>query len=292
MPVVAAALRMFAPELWGQVDTFRRFWPTTYSFDERQARAVAGVEAHFIKYQRLRSLAAKLAPNLQIDASQLEERGYTPADNAAELATVIEAAILELYSSVDCTVKVLRAIYGPGTQGFKDSTRGLFQGVGKLTGAFPEALKPVFADAPWYWRLVHLRDELTHLATGNVRAGREGEAVGYFHYGLKEGGKPLTIDDIFCWMDGMAADINAFLGAVFLHLNGTLNDSPIMQPCGMVEGRMLMRELRPVGTITFDSGACTSWVWFEQPENPTCPFVDHCGAYQNKISLPSQSSPS
>jgi hypothetical protein len=50
MPVIAPALRMFAPELWGEVDKFRHFYATTYRFDERAAR---GVDSHFIKYQRL-----------------------------------------------------------------------------------------------------------------------------------------------------------------------------------------------------------------------------------------------
>jgi hypothetical protein len=40
--------------------------------------------------------------------------------------------------------------------------------------------------------------------------------------------------------------------------------------------------LRPLGEITFHSGACGAWVWFELPENPTCPFKDDCGAYLNK----------
>ncbi len=286
MPVIAPALRLFAPEFWGQVDIFRHFAPSTYSFDERDTRALAGVEGHFTKFHRLRTLSAKLRPNLEIDRAQLDERGFTPADNAGELATVIEAAILELYSSVDCTVKVLRAIYGKTTRGFKESTRSLFQDVDKLTGTFPEELKPLFANADWYSRLLHLRDELTHLATGNVYLREKDGPVSYAHFGLKPGGKPLELPDIYGWLDEMAGHINAFLGAVFHHLNGTLADTPVPQPCGMVEGRMLMRYLRPAPTITFDSGACIAWVWFEQPENPTCPFKDHCGAYQNKAPPP------
>src|ERR1039458_1815541 len=63
MPVIAPALRTFAPELWGEVNKFRHFYATTYTFDERAKRAVSGVEAHFIKYQRLTALAEKLRPN-------------------------------------------------------------------------------------------------------------------------------------------------------------------------------------------------------------------------------------
>lgn len=282
MPKVAEAVLMFAPERWGQVDRFRRFWPTTYAFGERDQRAVAGVEAHFDKCLRLTSLAEKLRPNLQIDQAQLNERGVTPADNARELATVIEAAILELYSSVDCTVKVLRAIYRHGTRGFKDSTRSLFQNISKMSGSFPEALKPLIEAAPWYWRLLHLRDELTHLATGDVHLKPETGLVWYIHHGLKEGDKPLIIEDIFGWLHKIIAEVNRFLGAAFHHLNGTLADKPIFQICGMVQGRVLHRWLSPIGELTFDSGACGAWVWFEQPSNPTCPFKEACGAYHNK----------
>jgi hypothetical protein len=282
MPVIAPALRMFAHELWGEVDKFRHFYATTYTFDERDMRAVGGVQAHFIKFQRLTALAEKLRPNLRIDEVQLDERGFTPADNAGELATVIEAAILELYSSIDCTVKVLRAIYGGTTRGFRDSTRSLFQSIDKLTGEFPDALKPLFANASWYPELLRLRDELTHLATGVVRRNVADGPVYYIHYGLKPDGKPLEIEDVFGWLETMAGHVNAFLGAVFHHLNGNLKDTPIMEPCGMVESRILMRQLSPAGQITFDSGTCMSRIWFELPENPTCPFKDHCGAYRGK----------
>jgi hypothetical protein len=282
MPKIAPALLMFAPEHWGQIDRFQHFWSTTYEFDEREQRAVAGVRAHFDKFRRLNELAKKLLPSLQIDRTQLHEQGFTPADNAAELATIIEAAILELYSSVDCAAKVSRAIYGPGTRGFRDSTRNLFQNVMKLMGSFPEELKPLFKVAPWYWPLLHLRDELTHLATGSVHLDDETGFVRYFHRGLKQGEVPLIIDNIFGWLEQRMEQVNKFLGMVFLYLNGTLKDKPVFQICGIVEGRVLHRYLRPVAEITFNSGMCGAWVWFERPENPTCPFKDHCGAYLNK----------
>jgi hypothetical protein len=168
MPNVTPALLMFAPEQWGQVERFRRFWSTTYIFDERQQRALAGVEEHFVKSLQLRSLAEKLRPNLEIDQAQLDQQGYTPANNGAEMASVIEATILELYSSIDCTAKILRAIYGLTTRGFKNSTRSLFQTPYKLSGSFPDTLKELIAAADWYPRLLYLRDELTHGATGLV----------------------------------------------------------------------------------------------------------------------------
>jgi hypothetical protein len=273
---------MFAPERWGQVERFRHFWSTTYSFDERQQRALAGVDAHFVKSVRLQSLASELRPKLEIDRAQLDQQGYTPAENGAELATVIEAAILELYSSIDCTVKVLRAVYGSTTRGFRDSTRSLFQAPNNLEGSFPDTLKTLIAGADWYSRLVHLRDELTHLATGSVHPFDRTGVVAYHHYGLKEGEKPLIVEDIFGWLKIMTEQVNGFLGAVFKQLNDTLEDKSIFQVCGMVEGRILHRYISPAEKLTFDSGSCGAWAWFELPGNPSCPFKDHCGAYLKK----------
>jgi hypothetical protein len=273
---------MFAPERWGEVDRFQRLYTGTYNLEPRTQRALTGVSAHFGKAIRLSRLAERLRPNLQEDRDQLEEHGFTPAENAAQLATVIEAAILELYSCIDCLVKVLRGVYGPGTRGFKDSTRGFFQGVEKLSGSFPIELKLVVAEAHWYARLQRLRDDLTHLDTGHVRLDDATMVVRYVHYGMKEAGGPLEIEDIFGWFTDTSSQVNAFLGRVFHHLNTTLSEVPVFQMCGMVDGRALHRFVVPRGPITFDSGSCGAWAWFELPENPTCPFKDACGAYLNK----------
>lgn len=282
MPKVADKLLMFAPHLWGEVERFQRFCGETHKFNERDQRALSGVGAHFEKSLRLQSLAGKLEPGLAIDAQQLEDNGHTPAENGAELATVIEAAFLELYASIDCCAKVLRAIYGPGTRGFKDSTRTLFQSADKLEGTFPENFKSIIREAGWYIRLLHLRDELTHYSTGSVHWEKDTNKVSYMHTGLREGARPLILDDVFASLAELTASVNAFLGYVFHHLNKTLSDTPVFQMCGMVEGRLLHRYVDPSKPLDFNSGRCGSWVWFELPENPTCPFKDFCGAYLNK----------
>jgi hypothetical protein len=42
-----------------------------------------------------------------------------------------------------------------------------------------------------------------------------------------------------------------------------------------------MRMLNPADpVITFDSGICMSYQWFEPPAGPGCPFSDNCGAYE------------
>jgi hypothetical protein len=282
MPVVAPALIAFTPERWGEVERFQRFCGVTYAFDVRDQRALAGTSNHFLKAQRLRRLAEKLKPNLEIDHAQLEETGYTAAENSAELATVFESSILELYSSVDCVVKVLRAIYGKKVRGFKGSTRGFFQNIDKLGEEFPRQLMEIIASADWYKSLLHLRDELTHLDTGNVGFHAQSGRVWYRHSGIKEGGNSLLIEDISGWFDDISTQINGFLGGIFHFLNLTLEDKAIFQMCGMVEGRVLHRYVSPRENLSFDSGSCGAWAWFELPENPSCPFKENCGAYSRK----------
>jgi hypothetical protein len=81
----------------------------------------------------------------------------------------------------------------------------------------------------------------------------------------------------------MFNNVNGLLGAIFHILNGTLKATPVQRVCGFVEGRLLMRCVDPTEPLTFNSGRCFAHRWFDRPENPTCPFVEHCGAYQRKM---------
>jgi hypothetical protein len=274
-----AVLLFFAPEHWGEVERFSNLCSETYKFDEREKRAVSGVRQHFDKACTFRRLARQLTPGLRLDRDQLNTHGFTPAERSQEVAAVIEAALVELYSCVDCTVKVLRAIYGRRTKGFKDSTRALFRNVDAITGDFPDALREAIRSATWFGRLLFLRDELTHLGTGSCRLPHDSDTARYLHLGIKEHGKPLEIEDIFGWLDLLFDQINLFLGQVFGFLRGTLSDAPVNQICGMVQGRMLVRRVVPTQPLDSSSGICMSWIWFEKLDAPTCPFVAHCGAY-------------
>ena len=245
-------VRVFAPEQWGEVDRFANFYSGTYKFSDREKRAVAGVLNHFQKAITLQTLAVKLKPGLDIDKKQLEERGYTPALNSHELSAVIEASILELYSSLDCTVKVLRAVYGSGSRSFSESTRRLFQNFEKVTGSFPDELKEVFRKADWYDGLLYLRDELTHLATGSCSWDHKTGVVQYMHLGMKLRGSVYVIEDVFAWLAEIINKLNGFLGIVFRVLNTTLKSTLVQQVCGFVEGRILMRYLDPTEPLAFD----------------------------------------
>jgi hypothetical protein len=279
MPARAATVLLFVPELWGQVEQFSKLCSETYKFDEREQRALAGVGQHFDKAVIFQELAVKLRPNLAVDEAELNERGCTPATNSRELGAVIEAAILELYSSVDCTAKVLHAIYGATSTGFKKSTRTLFKSFDSIGGSFSDAVKDVFRGVNWYKRFCFFRDELTHGGTGSCHLDEATKSVRYIHVGIKTNGTPLIVDDVFIWFSGLMEAVNAFLGQIFHFLRNSLKSARVMQICGMVEGRFLMRFVDPTEHITFASGDCFSYQWFEKPDAPTCPFVAHCGAY-------------
>lgn len=277
-------VRVFAPEQWREVDYFVNLHSETYKFAAEDARAVEGVRNHLQKATTLQSLAVKLKPGLEIDRNQLETKGYTPALNSTELSAVIEASVLELYSSVDCTVKVLHAVYSARTRSFSKSTRGFFKNFERITGTFPEELKIITKAVDWYEGLRFWRDELTHLATGRCSLDRKTETVSYMHMGMKRNGRVFVIDDIFEWLADTTNKLNIFLGHVFTVLNSTLDATPVQQTCGFVEGRFLMRYVDPTQRpITFDSGQCFAHRWFDLPENPTCPFVGSCVAYARKM---------
>jgi hypothetical protein len=144
---------------------------------------------------------------------------------------------------------------------------------------FPDPLKEIIRGAGWFGRLLFLRDELTHLGAGVCHLPERAETVTYMHTGVTEDGKPLIVDDIMAWLDGQFAAVKLFLGQVFGFLRGTLGPAPVMLICGMVEGRMLMRFVDPTQPLDWSNGRCQSWVWFERPDAPTCPFTGRCGAY-------------
>jgi len=58
-----------------------------------ERRAVSGVRNHIRKALVLRALAIRIVPMLVIDRQQLNDKGYTPGDNAVELAAVGERTL-------------------------------------------------------------------------------------------------------------------------------------------------------------------------------------------------------
>jgi hypothetical protein len=275
---LASTIRTFAPERWGQVDIFATFFASSFpNAKSVERRAVSGVGNHFRKATVLRSLSARIKPALAIDKQQLNEKGYTPAEHATELAAVIENVFTELYSTIDCARKILSARYP--VRGMPDSTRKMFARArsGTFDGLLPAGLLSAIKEADWYEPLRMLRDELTHSDIGSVHLDQATEQVFYMHAGLGTGERALIIEDIFARIDADFEAVNRFLGVVFFHLNALLTNAPTVQLCGLHQGRALIREIRPEPTLSFNSGRCLSMPWIEVDGKPTCPLL--CGAY-------------
>ena len=278
----AGTVRMYAPEQWGTLQKFQKFYSSTHSLSDTGRRSVSGAINHFHKAITLRDLAIKLVPNLEEDEKELNEHGYSRAINSKEISAVIEGVILELYSSLDCTRKVVSEIF-KNYQGIPDSTRKYFQNIekGKIDSNFPEQLIIAVKEATWYNGFRMIRDELTHHDTGSCHKDRDTGKIRYMHTGINIKGKSLIIDDIFEKLDQTFSEVNQFVGRVFAHLYSELNDEPVTQICGIFDGRAYTRLVSPSQAIDFHGGVCESYKWFDLDEHPTCIFANECGAYKN-----------
>jgi hypothetical protein len=285
--MISATVRTFAPELWGQVDVFRHFHAGTHTFKPDTKKAISGIANHFQKALTLHQLSLKLLPNLSIDEEEIKNKGYTAATNAKEFSAVLEEVFTELYSSIDCTRKVIVSIYRR-TRGLPDSTRKLFQKVRSnlLGGDFPTELKQAIAESDWYDELLAIRDELTHSDIGNCWIDRETKLVTYMHTGINRDGKPLIINDVMGRIQFLIESINKFLGIVFHFLNSQLEFTTIDQLCGIFFGRCYLRKLSLEPSIDLNSGICQSHTWFDNEVQFRCPLADSCGAYQRAKSIP------
>lgn len=280
MPLLHPALLMFTPERWGEAERFSQLHSKTYNLSPTGKRALSGVINHFEKALTFEALAQKISPRLEVDRQQLEEHGYSPSLNSRELSAVIEASVLELYSSIDCTAKIIIELCANGrVRGLRKSTRYLFEQTDRISGDFPDALKINLKSAGWFKELRFLRDELTHLQTGSCHLNDETSKIFYMHVGIRREDKPLIIDNILHWLRETRDSVNATIGSVFRFFNEQLSPTPLHIMCGMTMGRALLRQVDPSQPLTFHSGTCQSFVWFEKSENPTCPFADNCGAY-------------
>lgn len=278
----ARGVKLFVPELWGSLQKFSHFYSGTYQFKKSVQRSISGAINHFNKGLILKNLALQLIPTLEIDETELKQNGYTSARNSHQISAVIESSILELYSSLDCTRKVITEIYSK-YQGIPNSTRKYFANIKnkKVDDNFPQELVIAVTEAIWYDQFLSIRDELTHLDVGTCFKNRDTQKINYMHSGVIKNENFLIIDDIFQYIEQLIHNVNQFTGRTFSYLLTQLKDEPILQFCGVFNGRMYTRYVSPNEAIDFNSGICSSKEWFDLEENPTCIFAHECGAYRN-----------
>ncbi len=279
-----SSVRIYAPEQWGTLEKFTKFYSHSFELSRTGQRCVSGAQNHFHKASTLNQLAQKLAPNLDLDDQELTDKGYSHAVNTSELSAVVESILLELYSSIDCARKVITEICAKEwkIQGVPDSTRKLFKKVndGKMDANFPEQIEIAIKEATWYDKFRIIRDELTHQDTGNCHKDSDTKVIRYMHSGITEGGRSLIIEDIFSYVDEIFSGVNHFLGRIFAFLYSMLKDEPVRQICGIFQGRAYSRFVRPSEAIDFNGGICAVKEVLMQDENPDCAFMGTCKAFE------------
>lgn len=282
----------FAPDHWGEIRKFRRFYSTTYLFSRAVESSLLGADGHFEKYLVLKNLCQRLIPELDKDYEELTSRGYTDLTHTEELAAVVDCLFCELYSSVNCTKTVIGAIYGKYRGISVKFTGKLFKNAGEhiIDERVPFRIREALENGQndWFPKLKKIRDALNHNNIGSCSdlAGRRNNGiepkVAYFHSCLgKEVGNELVTDDVFKTLSEYETKVNLFLGTVYHELNLTLEDKETEQICLIFNKRFYRRLVSPHKAIDFHSGHCMSRKWFEMEDQPTCPYTDICGAYIN-----------
>jgi hypothetical protein len=276
----------FWPPKWGQVERFQKLYSSTYQFDRRATIALSGVSQHFTKAKHLKDVAHMLLPSLELDNDELKKKGHTSAINGRRLTAVIESTVTALYSSIDCARKVLKAAF-PKYNGLPDSTRSTFHNAwkGKLDARIPEKIRTAFEQATWFDEFRALRDALTHWDTGFCHLSRDTRLLVYIHDSLRGFWKNGVIEDIMEYVDNLLDRVNKFLGQIFAQLNSGLADKEVWQICGVFNGRIYSRFVKPPEAIDFSSGRCDALTWFEKDGNPRCPFADKCEPYRRAKQL-------
>ncbi len=279
--MATSELILFDPKKWGTQQRFQHFYSTTYSFDRSTQYSIRGSANHFYKALCIIEVAKELSPRLSEDQAELEEKGYTNSIRSKQLSALIEAIILEFYSSVDCTRHVVTTIYKKH-RGVKERTRKFFQAAfdNTIAETVPSEIRDAFKAAQWYDEFRRIRDALTHSDIGSCHLDNTSQTISYTHSELGDNKRAFVIKDIFAYLATLKTQVNQFTGKVFNYLNSTLLDKEVKQICGIFNGFVYSRFVRPSEAIDFNSGRCNEW--FDNSA-AICPFAGKCDAYNRKI---------
>ncbi|MFH1368053.1 MAG: hypothetical protein ABII64_02875 [Elusimicrobiota bacterium] len=272
----------FYPEGWGELDKFARFYMATHKDIPLYARkAISGTLHHFQRAHILLNYADNNAKAiLKKDNKELSEKHFTNAIGSKELSALIEAIILDAYSALSCTSKVICTIYKKG-QGVTDSTHKLFNNainnkIHKIPDEIIEILRKSFN---WYEEYRILRDEISHSDIGTCHMDKASGRIFYLHTGLGTATRAKVIDDIFQYLEDKLDNINALLGGIYRSMNSTLGSERIRMMCGFFNNRMYFRSVSCTEAKNINSGECLSREQFDNGKLPICPLKDKCGAY-------------
>lgn len=291
-------LLQFHPEGWTEARRFGAFCQSScksggrhkFRADGRPFQAYQGSYGHLNSFRTLVGLAEQLAPGLVIDKKELEDRGHTAGRNQQALSTVVEVAIKEIYSALECTVNVIHAVYGGRARGFRRSASRFIENKDGTQDSLPPEIRLSSRDE---WKeVLELRTQLTHWDIGHASIDDNGR-VRYAHFSVKNNGTVFSVEDVFAWLRTLEGRLVEFQERVFGFLNENhMVPGAVQATCGIHRGRFYTRLVDPTEPLTRNSGICQARTWFEKEEGVApCPLREDCGAYRRAIALEDTSAP-
>lgn len=276
-------LLIYAPEHWDYVARFAKWHGEPFKNTHDLSKGLSTITGHRSKFQTLAKQATRLVPEIVQERNLLNERGYSTGDKAREFTGIIETLICELYSCLDGLRTCIHAIYRHVQGVQKKSTEKMFSRAAeeKYGDGFPPELctflKTAYED--WYLDLRRIRVELTHGRLGSCSI-QDDQRICYIHQGLGSQNRAFIINDIIDWVNRYANHVNLLLNTICKFWFDQLEPREVLEPCGVYQGRMLMRAIEITEPITQDSGLCGFRDAFEDEPGWACPLRHTCGAYE------------
>jgi hypothetical protein len=135
------------------------------------------------------------------------------------------------------------------------------------------------ANKTWFPDLRRYRTELIHGEVGGCHLDSKSGKITYMHSALGTPTRALVIEDICAELSRLYAGVYDLAQVVYGHLYTLLEPIPQRTVCGLYKGRVYERDVAPTADLSFDSGTCRSFTWFEKTPGYECPLRDRCGAY-------------
>jgi hypothetical protein len=252
---------VFIPEQWSSVRKFRQFMGPPFKVDRDLATGANAAENHLEKFSVLAGLANRLKDQLAEDATELAERGHTPASRSKEFAALVEALFCELYAVLDGIRRTLFSTCNKVRGVQNKSTERLFKKAkDKEYGSeFPEDIRAALASAfdSWFPRLRSIRTEVTHGGIGSCHLDPKTDKICYIHGGLGSATRAFVIEDVVEELNGKAGSVTALVETVYRLLFSLLEPVDRRVMCGFYKARCYER----VPLSELNRNRMKNWYW-------------------------------
>ena len=245
---------------------------------------LATITDHRGKLEALYRRATKLIPSFEEERQLLGIQGYSSGEVGREFTGVVETIVCELYSCLDGLKKTIYAIYRNVRGVQKKSTEKLFKNAveKKYGDELPVAIVTLLevAYTSWFPDLRRLRTELTHGRIGACSIHIDDKRISYTHYGMRAKNNVFIIEDITAWVNTIGSSVNELLDRVCMFWFQQLEPRNVIEPCGVHQGRLLIRAIKVTEPLDQNSGLCLFRHAFEEDLSWVCPLTDTCSAYE------------